>query len=180
MMTSSPRTKPLHNSIVANNTFHKLDSDFEGRKQSSNGLGPATQSLRCKSSYAIQLSPLLLPNSPTLMQQQQQRRATAKRLSTANQGRPQSQTVFPCDSLQSADSEFAFIPSKSISIRANMSDSFRTAPKSAHLLMPSPRNMLTSSASLVLNSRRKQWADDRKVLETPPPIPPHRTHLHHF
>lgn len=218
-------------------------------------LGPmASQSLRCKSSYALQLSPLMLngnsntnnninTNSPTLFAQHQQRRATAKRLSTISGGtygalngypnhhqstnpRPQSQTVFfsalaasvSASSGDRADSDFTFIPSKSISIKpqsnnskafestvprhsssfANSSSnnsSFSTAPKNAHLLpQQGPhRNMLTSSASLVLNSRRRQqyqqqhsqqssWAElERKThLATPPPVPPHRTHLHHF
>ena len=188
-----------------NNTFHKLSNGSQPISERS--LAPSvTQSLRCKSSYAIQLSPLLINNSPTLLAQHQLRKATAKRLSTISGSfangqppRPQSQTVFPAavavraaSSGARADSDFTFIPTKSISIKANL-DTYRhfnttsTTPKNAHLLpQQGPhRNMLTSSASLVLNSRRKQqqqnWAEmERKVLATPPPVPPHRTHLHHF
>ncbi|KAI2797552.1 hypothetical protein RDWZM_004024 [Blomia tropicalis] len=186
----SPRIRTMNSSrISSHNTFHKLGptSEIESRKQciTNGGMGIASQSLRCKSSYAIQLSPLMLANSPTMMQQQQQRRATAKRLSAVHQPRPQSQTVFPCDNHQSANSEFAFIPSKSISIRSNMENyrNISTAPKNSHLLPHGARNMLTSSASLVLNSRRNRqnWSEERKGFDTPPPpIPPHRTHLHHF
>lgn len=189
--------------VPTHNTFHKVNSvHYTPQPTSERILNPAvTQSLRCKSSYAIQLSPLLINNSPTLLAQHQLRKATAKRLSTISSSysngqpaRPQSQTVFPAglrasSSGDRADSDFTFIPTKSISIRSNL-DTYRhfnttsTTPKNAHLLpQQGPhRNMLTSSASLVLNSRRKQnWADlERKVLATPPPVPPHRTHLHHF
>ena len=204
-----------NNHNTEHNTSETRTNKLSNTSSLSFGFGSASQSLRCKSSYGIQLS-------PALMQQQQQRRATAKRLSTTVSHqhtpaatRPHSQTVFPSDSLQSADSEFSFIPSKSISmagrdINTNHLDSYYHTTKnnnnnnvhSQFLIQPNnSRNMLTSSASLVLNSRnininsnsknksnhRKQWSSTEKQekvrsigFDTPPPIPPHRTHLHHF
>lgn len=225
-----------------NNTFHKLNGTAYGNRPNSNKHSqqnaspiiqhPMSQSLRCKSSYSMQLSPLMVNNaghgtstaknglnSPTMLMHQQTRRATAKRLSTLGQhfqfykqppsqpARPQSQTVFCSDNLLSADSEFSFIPSQSINldlmrrhqhhqtVSTPPHSNFRYGTTTGNGHQASSRsqqhnmNSISSSASLMLNgvhSRRKGLFDDKSMLgkqtvtPTPPPVPPHRTHLHHF
>lgn len=167
----------LTTAAIANNTFHKLNDQPHHRLSSGNmstGGGVASQSLRCKSSYAIQLSPLLIANSPppSLPPDQTRRGSTTRRLSSMQQihQRPQSQSVF-----QSADSEFAFIPTKSLSIKPNRLDG-----SNRNSYYPHSRNSISSSASLMLNSRSSKLNGEHRGTPPPPPIPPHRTHLHHF
>lgn len=157
---------PTTQTPAVTNTFHKLSQDYNVRKMSNtSSISNNSQSLRCKSSYAIKLSPLLNGgNSPS-----QERRSTGRRIQQQLPQRPQSQSVF-----QSADSEFAFIPTKSIPIKTLMPE------RNSYYLS---RNSMSSSASLMLNGRHGKMNAIESYLSRntpPPPVPPHRTHLHNF
>ncbi|KAH7645792.1 hypothetical protein HUG17_1330 [Dermatophagoides farinae] len=160
-----------------------------------------SQSLRCKSSYALQYSPLMVNNnnSPTQMNQQQ-RRITAKRISTFQQqnnhhpiqnmmkNNYQTSSSSTSSFFQSADSEFTFVNSKATTFKPDsiFARGYKTTTTHNNNSRDSPTNInygsranrISSSASLMLNHRRK----DRFILQTPtpPPVPPHRTHLHNF
>lgn len=231
---------PINNTVIKNTMFkakNPLPNDLS--LLSSNELSDAgnstisssmSQSLRCKSSYSIQYSPLLFSNgnSPGQLHQSQQRRLAAKRLSTLNhhsnnnnnhyyhhqQLKNQKNTEISLNdqsspmsykNFQLADSEFTFVNPRPAKLKTLENDNnfetgslhlnnhrtgnesgnssssnkiFNNNNKNNHL---SGRNNRLAFASLMVDHNRK--FKDKYQLDSPappPPIPPHRTHLHHF
>ncbi|OTF72598.1 hypothetical protein BLA29_010536, partial [Euroglyphus maynei] len=140
-----------------------------------------SQSLRCKSSYALQqYSPLMVNINDSPKQtnhhhhQQPQRRIAAKRISTLHQPNPISnmmmnynnhQTSSSSSFFQSADSEFTFVNSKATTFKPENSITVHTGTNTVHnnhnnnnspinINYGMRSNRISSSASLMLNNSR--------------------------
>ncbi|KAH9417305.1 hypothetical protein DERP_007302 [Dermatophagoides pteronyssinus] len=194
----------VKDSTMSTTTTTKMATRKQPSNDSNNSIGSSSssslmsQSLRCKSSYALQYSPLMINinDSPTQtnhhQQQQQQRRiCNAKRISTFQNNHNNNNSIqqylmmnknnhqtsnSSSSFFKSADSEFTFVNSKANEFK--------------------PENSIRSrNASLMLNNRRlknRNFVLDQttttttipvspvSTIQTPPPIPPHRTHLHNF
>ena len=220
----------VKDSTMSTTTTTKMATRKQPSNDSNNSIGSSSssslmsQSLRCKSSYALQYSPLMInindsPTQTNQQQQQQRRICNAKRISTFQNNHHNNNSIQQYlmmnknnhqtsnSSFQSADSEFTFVNSKANEFKPENSirsrNGYQTTTNTTnayHNDNDSPTNMnyiirsnrISSSASLMLNNRRlknRNFVLDQTTttttipvspIPTPPPIPPHRTHLHNF
>lgn len=219
----------VKDSTMSTTTTTKMATRKQPSNDSNNSIGSSSslmsQSLRCKSSYALQYSPLMINinDSPTQTNhhphQQQRRICNSKRISTFQNNHHNNNSIQQYlmmnknnhqtsnSSFQSADSEFTFVNSKANEFKPENSirsrNGYQTTTNTTnayHNDNDSPTNMnyiirsnrISSSASLMLNNRRlknRNFVLDQTTttttipvspIPTPPPIPPHRTHLHNF